>query len=141
MLRCAPTSSVRAVAGVAASAASTRMPAPARRAALVLRIDVPLPAASPCRAASGYWHRPARAATPTATCSVQGVAHPESAPVAAVDEHRHRHVEHDLPGLAAVHLQAVGIGMRTDAAADPVGEDALGAVADQVARAVAGQRL
>src|SRR5690606_20705944 len=141
MLRCASASSARAVAGVAASAASTRMPAPARRTALVLRIDVPLSAASPCRAASGYWHRPARAATPTVTSSVQGVADAEPTPVAAIDEYRHRQVEHDLPGVAAVHLQPIGIGMRADAAADAVGEDALGAVADQVARAVAGQRL
>src|SRR5690606_31826992 len=99
MLRCASASSARAVAGVAVSAASTRMPAPARRAALVLHIDAPLPAARPCRATPGYWHRPARAATPMVACSVQGVADAEPAPVAAVDEHRHRHVEHDLPGV------------------------------------------
>src|SRR5690606_15785914 len=108
MLRCASASSARAVAGVATSAASTRMLAPARRAALVLRIDVLLLAASPCRAASGYWHRLPRAATPRARSSVQGIADAEPAPVAAIDEHGHRHVEHDLAGVAAVHLQPVG---------------------------------
>ena len=64
---------------------------------------------------------------------LQGVTDPESAPMAAVHEHRHRQIEHDLAGVAAVDLQPPGVGMRADAAPDAVLEDALGAVADQIA--------
>src|SRR5690606_39007888 len=73
--------------------------------------------------------------------SVKRVADPEPAPVAAADVDRHRQVEHDLAGVAAVHLQAVAVGMGANTAADAVVEDALGAVADQVARRIAGERL
>lgn len=59
----------------------------------------------------------------------------------AADEDRRRQVEHDLPGVAAIDLQAVRVGMRADTAADTVGELALGAVTDQVAFGIAGQRL
>src|SRR5690606_29237076 len=97
--------------------------------------------AAPAPRARTLGLRPAARPRAGAAALLQRVTDAEAAPVAAVDVHRHRQVEHDLPGIAAVHLQPVGVGMGADAAPDPVAEDALGAVADQIARAVAGQRL
>src|SRR5690606_1357821 len=85
--------------------------------------------------------RAARHARPAATALLERVADAEPAPVAAIHVARHGKVEHELLGVAAVNLQRVGIGVRAHAAADAVAEDALGSVADQVLRAVAGHRL
>lgn len=58
-----------------------------------------------------------------------------------IDIDGNREVKHDFTRIAPIYLQQIRLGIAADSASNPVTEDALGAIADQIALRISGQRL